>query len=130
MRCIQVLDDAGNAPVRGVGGILRRAQVLVRESPHLCDLVRPQASTDLYQAAGGIRTIGRRLPVAVGGAARVGFRVGVPFDQDCVGQLADFLSQPNEQLLPVFSRAGVATLEEHAFLIREQFDAQAFVGDG
>jgi len=54
-------------------------------SPHLRDLVRPQTSSNLHQAAGGICTVSGKLPVAVIPAFGIRLGIGVPFNGNLIG---------------------------------------------
>src|SRR5712691_4713656 len=81
-----VLDDERDAAVGWVEGGVRLAQTLVGKSADLGHLVGPD-SVGLHDAAGGVRAIGRKFPVAVGGGG-IRLRIGVTFDGEFVGEFA------------------------------------------
>src|SRR5271170_2600354 len=98
--CSEVLDDERNATVGGVEWIVGFAEMLIGESADLGDLVRPDAA-GLHEAAGGVGAVGGEFPVAVVAEGGIGFGVGVAFDEERIGQFAEFAGQSDEQLAAI-----------------------------
>src|SRR5580704_16223095 len=125
----EVLHDYGDSTIRCVERLSGGAQHLIGVASDLRNLVRSQTVV-LHQAAGGVGTVGRKLPIAIFTAAGVGLGIGVTFDRKMIGNFPQFPGQQREQLFAVIAGRRVAYLKEGSGFGLEQFDAQAFGGYG
>ena len=96
---------------------------------HLRNLVGAHAIL-LQQAPRGVGAIRRELPIAVVGVGRVLRGVGVPLDQQFIGQGLQFPGQQPKEFLANVADMRAAALIKGAVLVLDQFDAQAFRSDG
>ena len=105
------------------------AQHLVGVAAHLGDLVGAHAVL-LHQPARGVGAVGREVPVAVAGVARIRRGVGVALDQQRIGQRLQLRGQQRQQLLAAGAQLRASDLVEGSVLALDQLDAQPLGGDG
>jgi hypothetical protein len=85
------LHDDGDSPVGWSGRILLVKRLLIGESSHLGELIGAHPVL-LHDAAGGVCAIAREVPVGICVASK-GLRIGMPFENDAIWQLAQFMSK-------------------------------------
>ena len=115
--------DNRDAPVRKVERIFGIAQVLVGKSPKLTHLPGSQPVL-CHKTSRGVRAVGRKIPVAIEAGGRVRPRIGVPFKNHPVLQLADLHRQRRNNRLGRGRHLLGTRLEEAVPLLVHQFNAQ------
>ena len=109
----------------GSRGACGPAEHLIGESAHLRDLI-VRAGHCPASPGGRNSRDPRRAPNSCTCAAAVGLGVGVAFDANCVGKIAEFLRELDEHILSVGIQFRTAAIEERSVRGFEQIDAQTF----
>src|SRR6187399_697920 len=124
---LRIVDDDGDAAVARIERVVGDAWPAVGVAAHGVHLVGCQAAL-LHRAARGVGPVGRELPVAVAGAPGERAAVGVPFERQLVGNLAELGGDHREQLLRIGVQLGAADLEKALVGGVDELDAQPLAG--
>ncbi len=124
-----VFHENGDSAIRGVVGVGLDAEHLVGITTNLSDLIGADAIL-LHEAAGGVGAVGGKLPVGVLGSRGILRGIGVPFDEQMIGESFELAGKQCEQLLAVVAQACAAAFIEGGVAAFEQLDAEAFLRDG
>ena len=128
-RLDQILNNKRHTTIDRIERRLYLAQPLICETAHLGHLVGAN-SAHLHQPSRRIGAIRGQLPIAIAAVGGVRFGIGAAFDRQFVRQLAQLLRKDDQQVVAIGIQFRAADIEERSFRGFEQFDAQAFVGNG